>query len=400
MADLSLHAAFPRNILIGKNILSEVPRLVSHYWSGKKITIVTGEHTEKYARSLLSHLDSHTEIYVLPQGKSANEIPDNCRSMLNTQILAVGGGRIIDAGKLITAYTGADWASIPTTTSNDGVITGFVSSKLKYELKLIGREDLLDKLAVPTFCVADLETIAQAPDGINWSGEGDILSNLTAVLDWELATKNSARVELPYNDFAAGESLMAVWNLIRTYDFGRKIPEKEERLKTILNSMICSGQAMNYVRSSRPCSGGDHDFDALLSQHLSSENKSYHGQRCAIGALLSLYLHNKYAYSWVDSILAGWREINGGLQSKLGRTSKRSLDNKIHWRPFKKMMQACGLPTTAESIGLSQEDILKIIDHLPFVRTERSTIFTHIYNLNSQIYKERIKQALLDLEII
>ena len=104
-----------------------------------------------------------------------------------TLALAVGGGRVIDTFKLAAARSNTELVACPTTIAHDGISSPVAS--LLYGTPEVRRSFAA---AMPAGIVIDLDVIASAPERTLRAGAGDLVSNLTAVLDWRLADRVGA----------------------------------------------------------------------------------------------------------------------------------------------------------------------------------------------------------------
>jgi glycerol-1-phosphate dehydrogenase [NAD(P)+] len=107
--------------------------------------------------------------------------------------VGLGGGQALDTAKYVAFLSDRPYYAIPTSLSNDGFASPWVS------LTLSGHRRSL-RSAMPFAVVVDTDVCINAPDLLWWSGVGDLLAKLTAIFDWKLAFHI---VGTPVNDFAA-----------------------------------------------------------------------------------------------------------------------------------------------------------------------------------------------------
>jgi glycerol-1-phosphate dehydrogenase [NAD(P)+] len=195
-------------------------------------------------------------------------------------VVAIGGGRPIDVAKSAALLADLPVIAVPTQLSADGI-----ASPISVIAEGPG-EVVSERSALPMAVLADLETICAAPVAFARAGLGDLLSNRTALVDWQLAA-DAGKEEL--DDFAALLSSTAHL-LVEGLDLsplktGTLTPDLAQRL---LDGLVLSGLAMELAGSSRPCSGSEH----LISHALDAlePGTAPHGEQVAFGTLVATAL--------------------------------------------------------------------------------------------------------------
>ena len=158
-----------------------------------------------------------------------------------TTALAVGGGRVIDTVKLAAARTGVDFVSVPTAVSNDGISSPVAS--------LVGKDGAPASHAarMPCGIIVDISAIASAPPRTIRAGVGDLVSNLTACLDWQLADRHG------YDRYDAFAAMIADSAARPILDLEELASATSHRV--VAQGLLLSGLAMAAAGTSRPCSG-------------------------------------------------------------------------------------------------------------------------------------------------
>jgi len=133
-------------------------------------------------------------------------------------IISVGGGMIVDFGKLMAKIMNIPFISIPTSLANDGIASPFaVIDPSGYS-----DDDIHKSMQTftPLGVVVNIKCIKHSSKGdsneflLNMvrSGIGDSLSNITACLDWQLAFENG-KEQMNYmalhQSSSAGETILA-----------------------------------------------------------------------------------------------------------------------------------------------------------------------------------------------
>jgi glycerol-1-phosphate dehydrogenase [NAD(P)+] len=188
----------------------------------------------------------------------------------------------------------------------------------------------------PIAIVADTEIIAKAPYRLLASGCGDIISNSTAVLDWELAHK--IRNEY-YGEYSASLASMSSKMIIeRANQIRLGVPGS---VRIVMEALISSGVSMCIAGSSRPASGAEHMFSHALDQiHIKHGmmTPALHGEQAGVGSIMMMYLH-------------------GG-----------------DWKSIKDALHKIGAPITADELGIETKYFLEALTTCHKIRPDRYTI--------------------------
>jgi glycerol-1-phosphate dehydrogenase [NAD(P)+] len=243
-----------------------------------------------------------------------------------TTAIAVGGGRVIDPVKLAAARTGIDLVTVPTTVSNDGISSPVAS--------LAGRDGARAShaAAMPCGIVVDIDAVGGAPPATIRAGAGDLLSNLTACLDWRRAHALGHERFDAYSAMIAEAAARPVLDLPDLGSFASH--------EVLAHGLLLSGLAMAAAGTSRPCSGAEHLVSHALDARLGA-GAALHGEQVALGTLVAAAAHGS------------------PLLDALHRTFTR-----------------LGLPTRPEDLGLSRRRVVEAITHAPALRPDRWTILS------------------------
>lgn len=160
-------------------------------------------------------------------------------------ILAIGGGKSLDAGKYLAHLLQKPLGLVPTAISNDGFCSPSSS------LSVAGQRRSMTT-RMPDLLVLDTQVLQQAPVALMFSGIGDLFAKATALWDWNYAFKSQAE---PFNDFAA----LVTRNALDTFVHCQpKDPACLEYQRVLASSLMMCGLAMAAAGSSRPASGSEH----------------------------------------------------------------------------------------------------------------------------------------------
>lgn len=258
-----------------------------------------------------------------------------------TTALAVGGGRVIDTVKLATARTRVPFVSVPTAVSNDGISSPVAS--------LLGRDGRRASHAarMPSGIVVDVTAIGGAPPATIRAGVGDLVSNLTACLDWRAA---GARGDEPYDAFAAMIAESAARPVLELGEL-----DSPEARELVAQGLLLSGLAMAAAGTSRPGSGAEHLISHALDARLGRRTR-LHGAQVALGTLVAGAAHG---WSQTHAVRAAFRRL--------------------------------GVPTVPEDLDLTREDLVEAVLAAPAIRPGRRTVLTDV--VHSRADAERLVDA-------
>jgi glycerol-1-phosphate dehydrogenase [NAD(P)+] len=183
--------------------------------------------------------------------------------------------------------------------------------------------------------VVDLDYVRTSPARMVLSGIGDVVSNLTAIEDWRLASRERGE---PVDGLAVTFARTAAEALLHRTDG----MESDNFLTVLAEALVLSGMAMAAAGSSRPSSGADHEImhaiDALFP------GTANHGELAGVGALFSAFLRdNQRLAEQIDTCL------------------------RCH-----------DLPRLPADVGLSDEQFAEAVAYAPQTRPDRYTILEHL----------------------
>jgi len=320
----------PREVTIGHDALIEIPGTCDNLKLSGAGVIVADEMTKKIAGDRIQQIltekgfDMHLHVIKDASTEVVAEVKALLQETKSNFAIGVGGGRPIDIAKCSSYDAGVPFISFPTVASHDGIVSSRASIK---ENGLSISIQAKPPLAV----VADTGIIAKSPHRFLAAGCADVISNLTAVRDWQLAhrLKNEE-----YSSSAAILSKMSAAMIMENAEVMK--PGHEKSAWIVMKTLVSSGVAMSIAGSSRPASGSEHKFSHALDRV--APGKALHGEQCGIGSIMMMYLH-------------------GG-----------------DWQNIRETMRMIGAPVDARGMGVSREDVLKALVLANEIRPERYTI--------------------------
>ncbi|MFI1996763.1 iron-containing alcohol dehydrogenase family protein [Actinoplanes sp. NPDC020271] len=322
----------PLHIEVRRGAVADLGRILAdgRISAGGEVAVVVGPGLgERIAATLRPSLCAAT-IHVTGGGTldAALDLADELRSGNYDAVVGIGGGKTVDTAKYAASRWGLPMVSVATSLANDGIaspVASLVNDGIKGSYGV----------HIPFGVIVDLDFVETGPDRANRAGIGDVISNISALADWELA--RVIRDE-PVDGLAASLARMgAEAVLTMPGDMG------DDAFVTVLaESLIASGLAMAVSGSSRPSSGGCHEImhaiDALYPGTAS------HGELAGLGALFCTFLRG---------------------------------DD----RRFAQMADCLGrhrLPRLPAEVGLDDEQFARAVEFAPRTRPDRYTILEHL----------------------
>ena len=324
----------PRHMILGHGVISRIADVCDDLIIGKNVMIVTGDDTYKAAGKAVENIltDAKYNVCVVKTGgatmDNVDKITAEGKKNKTNVLISVGGGSKIDIGKLAAKNCGAHMISVPTSASHDGIASGRAS--IKSDEGSVSVDAM-----VPLAIVADTEVIVKSPYRLMASGCADVISNMTAVADWEFARR--LRNE-EFSSYAQSLALYSAKSVIKNSASIR--PNFEESVWMAVKPLVISGLSMSVAGNSRPTSGSEHMFSHALD--VIAPGSALHGEQCGVGSIMMMYLH-------------------GG-----------------DWIAIRDALKAIGAPTTAKGLNVSNEDLIEALTRAHKIRTDRFTILGDI----------------------
>ena len=321
---------FPRVVLAGHGVLEELATTCRQLGFGDSGSVITGPKTAvlagNRATEILAAEGFRTTTVVAHEATEPEvaRVEAEVRNAGARFVVGVGGGSKIDITKVVAHRLGLPFLSLPTSAAHDGISSPRAS--------LHGSENVASTQAAPPMgVIADTKLIVQAPFRLLASGCADVISNVTAILDWKLAMRLRSE---EYSSTAAALSEYAAREIM---DHAPSIqPNLEESVWIAIRPILVAGIAMSVAGSSRPCSGSEHLFSHALDRL--ARRPSLHGEQCGVGSIMMMYLH-------------------GG-----------------DWRQLKNALMTVGAPTTASELGVTPEEVVRALELAHSLRPDRYTI--------------------------
>ncbi|MES3518301.1 MAG: NAD(P)-dependent glycerol-1-phosphate dehydrogenase [Natronomonas sp.] len=299
MFEKSTWIRLPRNVVVGHGVLSQTIEAVDELYLDGRPLIVTSPTPRELAADRLeaqfreAGFDPAVVVVESASFAAVEQVMEEAEALPAGFIVGVGGGKPIDIAKMAADSFDCGFVSVPTAASHDGIVSGRGS---------VPEGDTRHSVAAdpPLAVVADTEVISGAPWRLTTAGCADIVSNYTAVKDWQLAHRLK---NVPYSEYAGALSQMTAEMLVdRSESIKRGL---EESAWVVVKALVSSGVAMSIAGSSRPASGAEH----LISHQLDriAPNAALHGHQVGVASIFTEYLHSGEGGDWrrVQTALAG-----------------------------------------------------------------------------------------------
>jgi glycerol-1-phosphate dehydrogenase [NAD(P)+] len=265
-------------------------------------------------------------------------------------IVAIGGGRLLDVGKIAAARAGLQVVAVPTQLSHDGLCSPVaVVPDESGKAQSVGALD-------PRAVYLSLPTLVQAPVESISAGIGDLLANPLALRDWTLAAERG----LEEIDTRAWDLSTESFEKIEPFlDTDPGILANEPAFhRTLADALVLSGMAMIVSGTSRPASGGEHEISHAID-HLYG-GRAMHGAQVAFGCIVAVALY--------------------------GDDTDR----------FRERLARLHLPSRPGDLGLDEDALVETILEAPGTRPGRFTILEEA-NLNEAAARALVNKIWKDL---
>jgi len=198
--------------------------------------------------------------------------------------LAVGSGTLTDITRFASHRTRRPFISLPTAPSVDG----FTSPSASLSIRNI-KTTVIAK--PPMAVIANLPTLAAAPQAMIAAGYGDILGKAIALADWKVG---HLLWNEPYSEEIAARVRQTLDACIAaTPEIGQASLSGVEKLTY---SLIDSGLCMLDFGNSRPAAGAEHYMSHFLEMKLLREGRPavLHGAKVALCSILVAGLYQQF----------------------------------------------------------------------------------------------------------
>jgi glycerol-1-phosphate dehydrogenase [NAD(P)+] len=277
------------------------------------------------------------EIFRVPDHThaAAAELGQQLRAGSYEAVAGIGGGQTIDVTKFAAHMAGIPMVAVSTSLSHDGICSPMSTLRHESGTGSYG-------VAMPVAVIIDLDWVRAAPGSLATAGVGDVLADLSAIADWELA---AADLGEKVDGLAVAMARSAAQAVLHQPGHARS----DEFLTVLAEALIMSGMAMAVAGSSRPGSGGEHEIMHAINDLFPGTGS--HGELAGVGTLFCTYLR-------------GDVEQAGQIAACLGRHQ---------------------LPRIPADLGMSEDDFAVAVRYAPKTRPGRYTILERLELTEAEI---------------
>jgi glycerol-1-phosphate dehydrogenase [NAD(P)+] len=339
---LARNVQTPLHIEVRRGAVSHLGAILSdgRISSGGDVAVVVGPGQGERIAELIQPSLKSADVYTAVGGTldAALELGAKLRARHYDAVVGIGGGTTVDTAKYAATRWALPMVSVATSLANDGIASP-VASLINDGIK--GSYGV----HIPIAVIIDLDFVENGPEAVNRGGIGDVISNISALADWELGRE--ARGE-PVDGLAASLARMGAEAVL-----SHPGDMTDDGFVTVLaDALIASGLAMAVCGSSRPTSGGCHEImhavDALFPGTAS------HGELAGLGALFCTFVRGDLRrFAQMSDCLARHR-----------------------------------LPRTPADVDLTADQFVEAVDFAPRTRPDRYTILEHLAMTPNEISRK------------
>jgi glycerol-1-phosphate dehydrogenase [NAD(P)+] len=322
----------PLHIDVRRGAVADLGRILAdgRISAGGDVAVVVGPGQGERIADLVRPSLGSADVFTTSGGTldAALELAAKLRSRSYDAVVGIGGGKTIDAAKYAANRWGMPMVSVATSLANDGIASP-VASLINDGIK--GSYGV----HIPYAVIVDLDFVENGPERVNRAGIGDVISNISALADWDLGRE--VRGE-PVDGLAASMSRVGAEAMLTMPG-----DMHDDAFVTVLaEALISSGLAMAVCGSSRPCSGGCHEI--IHATDTLFPNTASHGELAGLGALFCTFLRgDERRFAQMADCLARHQ-----------------------------------LPRTPADVGLGSAQFVEVIEFAPRTRPDRYTILEHL----------------------
>ena len=206
-----------------------------------------------------------------------NKLPDDA-----SLVIGVGGGRPLDAAKVVAYRKRLPLVLVPTVVSTGAIVHGYIGA---YDGRVL-KGDLKDKDGTlmgvdPDYVLTDYDLVLSGPERMNTAGLGDVLCGYAGIAEWRAGA--AAGTSPAFEEKTAAPALQLFKEIVSGFPptinaSGKLTPES---VKFILRTV----QDRDDRRLRNPAApSSDHEFLFVLEE--TNDRSWIHGEIVALGAVI------------------------------------------------------------------------------------------------------------------
>lgn len=277
-------------VSIGAGVAHDLPRHVSELSLGKKGLLITDEVIYNslgksiYEGWRAAGLDIGLFVLkgrIIPNEDAVGKVICNVPFDAD-YLVSIGGGTVTDIVRYAATRLSLPGVSIPSAMTMDGFFTNM-------SVIIINGLQNTYYLDYPTLILADTDIIAKAPSFMNAAGAGEVISKISAAMDWYAAHEIR---DIYYCDAAADMMGQCIEEGSCDTTINGIPTGAPEAIRLLTDGLYKSAVGMAWYGSS-PCgSGAEHQINHfwVMCQDNKGVRQSMHGQAVGVGAVVNLMI--------------------------------------------------------------------------------------------------------------
>lgn len=223
-----------------------------------------------------------------------NQLPDDAKI-----VIGVGGGRPLDAAKVVAYRKRLPLVMVPTVVSTGAIVHGYIGAYdgRVYKGALKDKDGTLMGVD-PDYVLADYDLVLSGPERMNTTGLGDVLCGYAGIAEWRSAA--AAGTSQAFDEQAAGPALGNFQEIVS--GFPRTLSPSGKLTDESVRFIMGAVQARDARRLRNPFApSSDHEFLFVLEE--ANDRFWLHGEEAALGAVIVTWHTKQQAEElvrWLD----------------------------------------------------------------------------------------------------
>ncbi|UOE93586.1 sn-glycerol-1-phosphate dehydrogenase [Alkalihalobacillus sp. LMS39] len=327
---------------------------------------VAGQHLH----TLLSEIQTFNVTLCIVKPNELGDVTADATSITDVFIeadkktdvfLAVGSGTIHDITRVVSYKMDKPFISIPTAPSVDGFNSMGAPLIIRGEKKTYQTHG-------PIALFGHMSVLMNSPIELISAGYGDMLAKLTSLVDWKFGHLIADEPYCPTVATMTKEALEAC--LVNTAEIANRT---EKGIRTLMEALLQSGNAMLQFGQSHPASGAEHHLSHFWEMEFIKQKKRQvlHGAKVAVSTQIILDLYQKNMLTFLKYEFHLSSGIDHNIYEKLSTykeeiiklleslPSVESIKAKLHLIGKKASLQSLGIEDTLLQASLKEAHLIR-----------------------------------------